>query len=153
MKYSEVEVLLIEDNPHEAQLALRCFRKYDLGARLMHIDDGIDALDFIFIRGKYEGTRTNEALKVIFLDLKMPKIDGLEVLRQLKTDERTRTIPVVVLTSSREETDIQNAYRLGANSFMVKPVDFDTFNTVISDLARYWILTNESPSLVKKGEK
>ena len=153
MKYSEVEVLLVEDNPHEAQLALRCFKKYDLGSRLLHIDDGVDALDFIFVQGKYAGTRPSEALKVIFLDLKLPKIDGLEILRQIKMNEKTRMIPVVILTSSREESDVAAAYRIGANSFMVKPVDFETFNQVISDLARYWILSNEAPHVSKKAKK
>ncbi len=152
MKYSEVEVLLVEDNPHEAQLALRCFKQYNLGNRLLHIDDGIEALDFIFSRGKYEGAQTSEKLKVIFLDLKLPKVDGLEILRQIKSEECTRTIPVVVLTSSSEESDIATAYRFGTNSFMVKPVDFDTFTQVISDLARYWILTNVPPEPAKKAK-
>jgi CheY-like chemotaxis protein len=150
MNYSEVEVLLIEDNPHEAQLALRCFKQFNLGKHLLHIDDGVDALDFIFVRGKYTGTRTSEALKVIFLDLKLPKIDGLEILKLIKENERTKMIPVVILTSSKEESDVTRAYLTGANSFMVKPVDFETFNQVISDLARYWILTNESPVLSQK---
>lgn len=150
MKYSEVEVLLVEDNPHEAQLALRCFKQFNLGNRLLHIDDGIEALDFIFSRGKYEGAHASEKLKVVFLDLKLPKIDGLEILRQIKGENCTKTIPVVILTSSSEESDIATAYHLGANSFMVKPVDFDTFTRVISDIARYWILTNVPPAPAKK---
>ena len=144
---------MVEDNPHEAQLALRCLKQFNLGSRLLHIDDGVDALDFIFIRGKYEGSRYSEMLRVIFLDLKLPRIEGLEILRQLKSDERTKTIPVVILTSSGEELDIITAYQYGANSFIIKPVDFDTFNQVISSIASYWILTNESAGLIKRSKK
>lgn len=153
MKYTDVEVLLVEDNPHEAQLALRCLKQFNLGSRLLHIDDGVDALDFIFIRGKYEGTRSSEMLKVVFLDLKLPRIEGLEILRQIKSDERTKTIPVVILTSSGEESDVRTAYQCGANSFIIKPVDFDTFNQTISSIGRYWILTNESAAAVKSSKK
>lgn len=153
MKYTDVEVLLVEDNPHEAQLALRCLKQFNLGSRLLHIDDGVDALDFIFIRGKYEGTRSSEMLKVVFLDLKLPRIEGLEILRQIKSDERTKTIPVVILTSSGEESDVRTAYQYGANSFIIKPVDFDTFNQTISSIGRYWILTNESAAAVKRSKK
>ncbi len=153
MKYADVEVLLVEDNPHEAQLALRCLKQFNLGNRLLHIDDGVDALDFIFLRGKYESSRSSEMLKVVFLDLKLPRIEGLEILRQLKSDERTKTIPVVILTSSGEESDVRTAYRYGANSFIIKPVDFDTFNQTISSIASYWILTNESTDVMKHRKK
>lgn len=153
MKYTDVEVLLVEDNPYEAQLALRCLKQFNLGSRPLHIDDGVDALDFIFACGKYEGSRSSEMLKVIFLDLKLPRIEGLEILRQIKSDEHTKTIPVIILTSSGEETDIRNAYQLGANSFIIKPVDFDIFNQVISSIANYWIFTNESAGLIKRSKK
>ena len=153
MNYAEVEVLLIEDNPYEAKLAIRCLKQFNLGNRLLHIDDAVNALDFIFQRGEYSGSCTMQSLKVIFLDLKLPKVDGLEILRQIKSNEATKTIPVVVLTSSKEESDVAVAYQTGANSFMVKPVDFENFNQVISDIARYWILINEPPSIAKKAKK
>ncbi len=143
MQYNEVEVLLVEDNPHEAQLALRILKKYNLGARLLHIDDGIEALDFVFARGKYEEREPGAGLRVIFLDLKLPKIDGLEILKQLKADERTKMIPVVILTSSKEEQDIVAAYKLGVNSYTVKPVDYQSFNDTISALGNFWIFVNQ----------
>ncbi|HLP49495.1 MAG TPA: response regulator [Chitinophagales bacterium] len=143
MRYNEVEVLLVEDNPHEAQLALRMFKKYNLGNRLLHIDEGLEALDFVFARGKYAERQGSTALRVIFLDLKLPRIDGLEILKQIKSDERTRTIPIVILTSSKEESDLAAAYKLGANSYIVKPVDFETFSTTISALANFWIYVNQ----------
>ena len=115
MMHSEVEVLLVEDNPHEAHLALRQFKKLNLGDRLLHIDDGVEALDFVFARNKYAHLRPGGMLKVIFLDLKLPKIDGLEIVKQLKGDERTKSIPIVALTSSNEESDVASAYRLGVN--------------------------------------
>ncbi len=143
MRYNEVEVLLVEDNPHEAQLALRMFKKYNLGHRLLHIDEGIDALDFVFARGKYAGREGSTALKVIFLDLKLPRIDGLEILKQIKSDERTRLIPIVVFTSSKEESDLAAAYKLGANSYIVKPVDFETFSATITALGNFWLYVNQ----------
>lgn len=143
MRYNEVEVLLVEDNPHEAQLALRMFKKYNLGNRLLHIDEGLEALDFVFARGKYAERQGSGALRVIFLDLKLPRIDGLEILKQIKSDERTRTIPIVILTSSKEESDLAAAYKLGANSYIVKPVDFETFSITISALANFWIYVNQ----------
>ncbi len=143
MKYNEVEVLLVEDNPHEAQLALRILKKYNLGDRLLHIDDGIEALDFVFARGKYEGMEPGGNLRVIFLDLKLPKIDGLEILKQIKGNEETKLIPVVILTSSKEESDIIAAYKLGVNSYAVKPVDFQSFNDTISALGNFWIFVNQ----------
>ena len=152
MNYQEVEVLLIEDNPYEAQLTIRCLKQFNLNNSLLHIEDAVNALDFIFQRGEYAGSSTTQNLKVIFLDLKLPKVDGLEILRQIKSNEMTKVIPVVVLTSSKEESDVERAYQTGANSFMVKPVDFETFNQVISGIARYWILSNEPPSMAKKAD-
>ncbi len=145
MKNSEVEILLVEDNPHEAQLALRGFKKFNLGNRLLHIDDGVEALDFVFGRGAYEGQPVGARLKVIFLDLKLPKVDGLEVLKNIKGDERTKGIPVVILTSSKEEPDVMAAYRLGANSYVVKPVDYEKFSQAIADLANFWVFLNQPP--------
>jgi CheY-like chemotaxis protein len=110
---------------------------------LLHIDEGIDALDFVFARGKYAGREGSTALKVIFLDLKLPRIDGLEILKQIKSDERTRLIPIVVFTSSKEESDLAAAYKLGANSYIVKPVDFETFSATITALGNFWLYVNQ----------
>lgn len=138
-----VEILLVEDNPHDVKLALHAFRSHNLANRVHVTRDGAEALEFLFGTGRYEG-RT-ELPKVILLDLKLPLIDGIEVLRQLKSDERTRHIPVVVLTSSREEPDIQACYQLGVNSYIVKPVDFDQFMSAVREIGMYWLLLNQPP--------
>src|SRR5262245_1334263 len=117
-----LEILLIEDNPYEAELTIRSLKKHNLANNLVHIDDGAEALDFIFAKGKYNGTNTVKQPKLILLDLKLPKVDGLEILRRLKADDRTKNIPVVVLTSSKEEKDVFETYKLGVNSYIVKPV-------------------------------
>ena len=149
MEYTEVEILLIEDNPEEAELAIRSLRKYNLANKLLHIDDGAEALDFIFSKGKYDGNKNPRQPKLILLDLKLPKVDGLEILRQIKSNEQTKVIPVVVLTSSKEETDIIESYRLGVNSYIVKPVNFDSFTKAVSELGLYWVIHNQSPGKLK----
>jgi len=141
----EVEILFVEDNPHEAELTIRGLRKHNLVNKLKHIDDGEEALDFIFSRGMYAARENSPNPKLIILDLKLPKVGGLEILRQLKQDERTRMIPVVVLTSSQEEKDVIESYRLGVNSYIVKPVNFETFGKAVADLGLYWVILNHSP--------
>jgi len=142
---NEVEILLVEDNPDDAELTLRALRKHHLANRVFHVEDGAEALDFIFAGGAYSARVVENGPKVIFLDLKLPKVDGLEVLRRLKADERTRTFPVVVLTSSKEERDIVESYELGVNSYIVKPVEFESFVKAVSDLGLYWLLLNQHP--------
>ena len=140
-----VDILLVEDNPQDAELTTRALKKNNLANRLITVEDGAEALDFIFCRGKYATRDNAHSPKVVLLDLKLPKVSGLEVLRALKQDERTRSIPVVVVTSSREDPDIKTAYGLGANSYVVKPVDFDAFAESVSSLGLYWLLVNQPP--------
>ena len=140
-----VDILLVEDNPQDAELTIRALKKHNLANRLITVEDGAEALDFIFCRGKYATRELSHSPKVVLLDLKLPKVSGLEVLRALKQDERTRTIPVVGVTSSREDPDIKTAYGLGANSYVVKPVDFDAFAESVSSLGLYWLLVNQPP--------
>jgi CheY-like chemotaxis protein len=145
MEYNNVEILLIEDNMNDAELAIRAFRKGNINNNLIHLKDGAQALEFLFGTGKFEGRDTSIKPKVILLDLKMPKMDGLEVLTQIKANKLTKAIPVVVLTSSKEHPDIERAYSLGANSYIVKPVEFDEFTKVVTDLGFYWLLKNQPP--------
>lgn len=142
----EVEILLVEDNPHDAELTLRALRKHNLANRLHHSKDGADALDFLFARGEYATRHVEDSPRVVLLDLKLPKVDGLEVLRQIKTDPRTRPVPVVVLTSSREERDLVQSYELGVNSYLSKPVEFDAFADTVAQLGMYWLLLNRLPA-------
>ena len=146
MKNGEiVDILLVEDNPNDRDLMIRAFQKSDM-IRPMHVaENGKDALDFIFCRDAYDERDTAMLPKVIFLDLKLPKMDGLEVLQTIKTDDRTRVIPVVIVTSSQEETDVRNAYTLGANSYVVKPSNFDAFSASMGTMAAYWIDVNYPP--------
>ncbi|MGA7743986.1 MAG: response regulator [Polyangia bacterium] len=140
-----VDILLVEDNPQDAELTIRALKKHNLANRLFTVEDGVEALDFVFCRGKYATGDNGHSPKVVLLDLKLPKVSGLEVLRALKQDERTRCIPVVIVTSSREDPDIKTAYGLGANSYVVKPVDFDAFAQAVSSLGMYWLLVNQPP--------
>jgi two-component system response regulator len=140
---NDVQILLVEDNPTDAELTLRAMKKHNLANKVTWVKDGAEALDFVFARGEYEQRKENHRPKLILLDLKLPKIDGLEVLRQIKSDEDTKVIPVVVLTSSKEEQDMIDSYKLGVNSYITKPVDFDKFVTAISDLSLYWLLLNQ----------
>ncbi|VVB91873.1 putative methanogenesis regulatory protein FilR2 [uncultured archaeon] len=142
---SEVEILLVEDNPNDAELALRALRKHNLANKIHLVKDGAEALEFIFGNGAYAGRNIGNKPKVIFLDLKLPKVDGLEVLRKVKSDERTKTIPIVVLTSSHEERDLVESYKFGVNSYIVKPVDFDKFIQAVAQLGMYWMLLNKQP--------
>jgi CheY-like chemotaxis protein len=139
------DILLVEDNPNDAELTLRALEKAHVANDIHVARDGAEALEFLFGKGAYEG-RTGSALpRVILLDLKLPKVDGLEVLRRVKGDERTKLIPVVVLTSSREESDLVASYHLGANSYIVKPVDSDKFFEAVHEIGLYWLLLNEPP--------
>jgi two-component system, response regulator len=138
-----VEILLVEDNPDDAGLVIRALKKGNLGNNIIHVKDGEEALQFLFCTGKYAERNIRETPKVILLDLKMPKVDGLEVLRKIKSDERTKPIPVVIMTSSKEERDIVDGYKLGANSYVVKPVNFDNFSKAVTELGMYWLITNQ----------
>jgi CheY-like chemotaxis protein len=141
-----VEILLVEDNPSDVELALHALAKHHLANRIQVVRDGAEALEFVFSEGAYAERAGEHGPKVILLDLKLPKVDGLEVLRRIKSDERTRTIPVVVLTSSREEPDIAESYRLGVNSYIVKPVNFEQFTEAVRQLGLYWLLLNQPPT-------
>jgi two-component system response regulator len=143
MNNNEVEVLLVEDNPDDAALALRALKKHNLINKIRVVNDGVEALEHIFGQ---DSESCICAPRVIFLDLHLPRVNGLEVLRKLKADERTRTIPVVVLTSSHEDQDVAECYRLGVNSYIVKPVEFDNFMHAVSELGLYWMLLNKPPA-------
>ena len=142
---NEVQILLVEDNPNDAELATRALKKHNLANHLAVVTDGEEALDFVFARGKYGHRNVEIGPKIILLDLKLPKVDGLEVLRAVKSDPRTKTIPVIVLTSSKEEKDIIQSYKLGVNSYILKPVDFDKFVDAVKEIGYYWLLLNQSP--------
>jgi len=141
----EVEILLVEDNPTDAELCIRALKKSNLANKLVWVKDGAEALDFIFNTGVYSGRQGMNGPKVILLDLRLPKVDGMEVLRRIKRDERTRIIPVVVLTSSKEDRDVAESYQLGVNSYISKPVEFDEFAKTVSELGLYWLLVNRPP--------
>jgi two-component system response regulator len=140
-----VDILLIEDNPQDAELTIRALRKHNITNKLIVLEDGAEALDFIFCRGKYTQREITNHPKIVLLDLKLPKVNGLEVLRAIKADERTRMIPVVMVTSSRQDPDMKTAYESGANSYVVKPLDFNSFVESMSQLGLYWLLVNKSP--------
>lgn len=142
--HNEVEILLVEDNPNDAELTLRALKKRNIANRVLHVKDGAEALEFLFASGAYGRRNVEETPRVIMLDLKLPKVDGIEVLRKVKSDERTRRIPVVVLTSSREDRDLEECYALGVNSYIVKPVEFENFVKAVSDLGLYWMLLNQT---------
>jgi CheY-like chemotaxis protein len=140
-----VEILLVEDNPSDIELTLHALKKNHFTNPIHVVRDGAEALDFIYGKGEYQARDTGKQPKVILLDLKLPKIDGLEVLRVLKADPATSIIPVVVMTSSREERDIIESYKLGVNSYITKPVDFEQFNQTVQQLGMYWLLLNQPP--------
>jgi two-component system response regulator len=146
-QYDSVDILLVEDNKSDAELTIRALKKKNLANNLIHLKDGEEALDFIFARGKYAGDVTDlfRIPKVILLDLKMPKINGIEVLEKIRNHEKTKKIPVVILTSSKEDPDIQACYALNVNSYIVKPVEFENFVKAVSDLGFYWLLLNNVP--------
>lgn len=141
----EVEILLVEDNPNDSELALRALKKNNIANNVVVVTDGEQALDFLFARGKFTGRDAEQVPKMVLLDLKLPKVDGLEVLKVLKNHHSTRAIPVIMLTSSKEENDIVESYRLGVNSYIVKPVDFDKFVEAVRDIGLYWLLLNQLP--------
>lgn len=140
-----VEILLVEDNQNDIELEMRAFKKHNLANKVFAVKDGAEALDYLFGTGAYQGQNLSDNLKVILLDLKLPKVDGLEVLKKIKSDERTRTIPVVVLTSSKEKRDLTESYQLGVNSYITKPIEFDKFVEVMAELGLYWLLLNKLP--------
>ena len=143
--FDPVEILIVEDNPNDAELTLRALRKANLANEFFVAEDGQQALDFILCKGQFASRNPTKSLKVIFLDLKLPKISGLEVLKEIKSNPKTRKMPVVVVSSSKEDPDIKAAYELGANSYVVKPVDFDDFIKSMENTGLYWLLVNESP--------
>jgi two-component system response regulator len=139
----KVEILLVEDNVHDAEMTIRSLKKVNLANKLIHVKDGAEALDFIFARGAFSERQIENKPKVILLDIKMPKVDGIEVLRQIKSNDDTKAIPVVIMTSSKEEQDVITSYNLGVNSYVVKPVDFEGFAKAVSELGFYWLITNQ----------
>jgi len=143
--HGEVEILLVEDNPTDAELCMRALTKSNLANNLVWVKDGAEALDFLFATGVYADRDIMHPPKVVLLDLRLPKVDGMEVLRKVKQDDRTRSIPVVVLTSSKEDRDISESYQLGVNSYISKPVEFDAFAKSVAELGFYWLLVNSPP--------
>jgi len=141
----EVDILLVEDNPNDVELTLRALRKQNIAERVFVVKDGAEALEFLFATGSYQNRRVESRPKVVLLDLKLPKVDGIEVLRRIKSDARTKNIPVVMLTSSQEERDVLESYTLGVNSYIVKPVDFNHFVHAVSELGLYWSGLNKVP--------
>lgn len=144
--YSATEILLVEDNPNDVELTLRAFKKRNLANKVYTVGDGAEALEYIFSTGRYSDRNINIPPKVILLDLKLPKVNGIEVLKKIKSDERTKAIPVVVMTSSREDVDLKECYKLGTNSYIQKPVDFDQFVEVLSEAGFYWLVLNKLPA-------
>jgi two-component system response regulator len=140
-----LEILLVEDNPDDVELTLHAFKKHKLTNRIQVCRDGAEALDYIFGEGEFQGRNIDNVPRVVLLDLKLPKIGGLEVLKRIKADPRTQKIPVVVLTSSKEESDLVESYRLGVNSYIVKPVNFEQFTEAVQKVGLYWLLLNQAP--------
>lgn len=143
---NEIEILLVEDNAHDAELTMRALKKQHIANNLFHLKDGAAALEFLFGTGDFEGRNTANKPKVILLDLKMPKVNGIEVLEKIKSNPLTSDIPVVILTSSKENPDIKKCYSLGANSYIVKPVEFHNFSKAVAEVGLYWGLLNQPPS-------
>ena len=144
-QFEQIEILLVEDNPEDAEMTMRALRKRNLANQLHWVKDGAEALDYLFGTGEYVGRDKNHAPKLVLLDIKMPKVDGIEVLRRIKASD-LRTVPVVVMTSSNEERDVLESYRLGVNSYIVKPVAFDAFIETVANIDLYWVLTNRVPA-------
>jgi len=140
-----IEILLVEDNPDDVELTLRALKKCNVANSIQVARDGEEALEIIQCKGKYALRNTDNRPRVVLLDLKLPKVDGLEVLHTIKSDEKTKTIPVVILTASKEEQDIVKSYQLGANSYIIKPVDFNKFVQTITELGLYWLIINKQP--------
>jgi two-component system response regulator len=146
MTQTEIEILLVEDTRSDAEMTMRALKKNKIGNNITHLKDGREALDFLFGIGEYAGRDVKKMPRVILMDLKMPRMDGIDALREIKANELTKKIPVVVLTSSKENPDVQKCYALGVNSYIVKPVEFVDFIKVVSDLGLYWVLHNQSPA-------
>jgi two-component system, response regulator len=146
MQQNDVEILLVEDNPSDVKLALHAFQKHRLANQVHVVRDGAEALEFIFCTDRYAERPIERTPRVILLDLKLPFVDGIEVLRRIKADDRTQMIPVVIMTSSKEEKDVVESYKLGVNSYIVKPVNFDQFTEVVRQLGYYWLLLNQRPT-------
>lgn len=142
---TEVEILLVEDSPRDAEMTLRSLRKRNLANHVVHVKDGEEALDWLYGRGAHAGRDATQQPKVVLLDLKLPKVDGIEVLRAIRADPRTKLQPVVVMTSSHEQRDVIDTYKLGVNSYVVKPVDFDSFSAAVAEMGHYWLLVNKQP--------
>jgi len=140
-----IEILLVEDSASDAEMTISALKKNNLINKLLHLKDGAAALDFIFAEGDYKGRNIEDKPRIILLDLKMPKVNGIEVLQKIRSDERTKTIPVIMLTSSKEDPDIKACYKLGVNSYVIKPVEFDEFQKVISSMGLFWMIVNQAP--------
>lgn len=145
MRTDSVEIILVEDNPYDVEMTMTALKKNNLANNVRVLQDGAEAVDYIFCSGQYAEKQFSQCPKVILLDLKLPKIDGIEVLRRIREDERTRLVPVVVLTSSNEDRDRLETYKLGINSYIVKPVDFDQFIKAVEEIGLYWLLLNKPP--------
>lgn len=141
----EVEILIVEDNPNDAEMAMRALKRNNLTNKVFVVTDGQEALDFLFSNGKYNMRKNCMRPRMVLLDLKLPKVDGLEVLKELKENPETRIIPVIILTSSKEEKDLIESYKSGVNSYIVKPVDFEKFVDAVNELGMYWLLLNQQP--------
>ena len=146
MEISDLEILLVEDNPNDAELTIRALKKNNFINSITHLKDGAEALDYLFHEGKYANRENKDNPAVILLDLKMPKVNGIEVLRKIKSNPATKLIPVVVLTSSNEDPDVATCYALGVNSYIVKPVGFEKFTNAVAQLGLYWMLLNQRPA-------
>lgn len=147
MEQEAVEILLVEDNPNDAELTKIAFKDAKISNKFYHVKDGEEALELLFKTGRYKDLKTTAPLKLILLDLRLPKVDGIDVLKRIKADPSLKVLPIVILTSSREEKDIVESYQLGVNSYIIKPVDFEKFVEAVKQLSLYWVLYNESPSL------
>ena len=145
MKNTKIEILIVEDNKNDVEMTLRALKKKNLVNSIHVINDGAEALEFIFATGIYKDRDINQHPKIILLDLNLPKVNGLEILKKIKSNEQTKSIPVVILTSSNEETDIIESYKTGANSYIVKPVNFENFAKSVSEVGMYWLLLNKPP--------
>lgn len=142
---AEIEILLVEDNPYDAELALHTLRQHHLANQIVHVKDGQEALDWLFGNGAHADRDITSHPRFVLLDLKLPKVDGLEVLRAVRADPRTAFLPVVVMTSSAEDRDVIESYKLGANSYVVKPLEFDAFSSAVAELGHYWLIVNRDP--------
>lgn len=145
MNPQEIEIILVEDNPDDAMLTMRAFKSRNLFNNLIHLKNGEEAIEYIFNNAEFNGKRMTDCPKVVLLDLKMPKVNGMEVLEKVKSDPKTKNIPVIILTSSAEDPDVKRCYALGANSYIVKPVGFENFSKTVVDLGLYWLVLNQPP--------